>query len=264
MKKIILRQDFKLITSKKLLKQKNISHGFFNKKGGFSKGIYKSLNCGLGSKDNKKNVKKNLEIVKNKLSNNSKNIFFVHQIHSNKFLFIGKNYNFKKKRVKADAIITDQKKIPIAVLTADCVPLLLYDKKRKMIAAIHAGWKGAYKNIIKKVLDFMMKKGCKKKHITTAIGPSIAQKNYEVKIDFMNKFIKRHKKNKIFFKFKNRLIYFNLPEYVKSQLKLYKISKIDMINIDTFDKKNNFFSARRSLRLKHDDYGRNISTIMIN
>ena len=247
-----------------MLKQKNISHGFFDKKGGKSKGIYKSLNCGAGSKDNKKDVEKNLKIVKNRLSKKAKNIFFVHQIHSNKFVFVGKNYDFNKKKVKADAIVTDQKKLPIAVLTADCVPLLLYDNKRKMIAAIHAGWRGAYKGIIKKVLDFMFNKGCNKKNITISIGPSISQKNYEVKLDFMNKFIKRHKKNKIFFKTKNNLIYFNLPNYVKSQIKLYKISNIDMINVDTFDKKNNFFSARRSLKLKHDDYGRNISTIMIN
>ena len=51
---------------------------------------------------------------------------------------------------------------------------------------------------------------------------------------------------------------------MKSQLKFNKIKEIDCINIDTFDHKNNFFSARRSLRLKHDDYGRNISIIMIN
>ena len=252
-----------MIKSKKLSKQKEINHGFFNKNGGKSKGIYKSLNCGLGSRDNKINVKKNLEIVKNKISKNAKDIFFVHQVHSNKYVFIGKNYNFKKK-IKADAIITNQKKLPIAVLTADCVPLLLYENKMKMIAAIHAGWKGAYKGIIKKVLDFMLKKGCKRENITITIGPSIAQKNYEVKRNFMNKFIKRHKKNKIFFINKNNLIYFDLPKYVKSQLKFYKINKIDMINIDTFDEKNNFFSARRSMRLKHDDYGRNISIIMIN
>ena len=144
------------------------------------------------------------------------------------------------------------------------MPLLLYDNKKKIIAAIHAGWKGAFKGIINKVINFMLKKGCNKKNIIVAIGPSIAQKSYEVKEDFKKKFIKRHKKNKIFFKNINELIYFDLPNYVKSQLKLNKISKIDMINIDTYDKKNNFFSARRSLRLKHDDYGRNISIIMIN
>jgi polyphenol oxidase len=142
--------------------------------------------------------------------------------------------------------------------------LLLYDYKKNIIAAIHAGWKGAFKGIINRVIKFMLKKGCNRKDITAAIGPSIAQKSYNVKLDFKNKFIKKHKKNKIFFKNKKKIIYFDLPNYVKSQLKLNKISKIDIIDIDTYDKKNNFFSARRSLRSKHDDYGRNISIIMIN
>ena len=161
-------------------------------------------------------------------------------------------------------MITDLKNFPIAVLTADCVPILLYENKKNMIAAIHAGWKGAYKDIIKKVILFMIKKGCKKKNITAAIGPCISKKNYNVKKDFMDKFIKKNKKNKIFFMLKKKLIYFDLPNFVKSQLKSIKIMKIDMVNIDTFDEKNNFFSARRSLKLKHDDYGRNISIIMIN
>ena len=142
--------------------------------------------------------------------------------------------------------------------------MLLYDCKKNIIAAIHAGWRGAFKGIINRVIKFMLRKGCNRKDITVAIGPSIAQKSYNVKLDFKNKFIKKHKKNKIFFKNRNKLIYFDLPNYVKSQLKLNKIGKIDMIDIDTYDKKNNFFSARRSLRSKHDDYGRNISIIMIN
>ena len=78
----------------------------------------------------------------------------------------------------------------------------------------------------------MHKKGCNPKNIIGAIGPSITQKNYEVKADFKKKFIKKHKKNKIFFKNKTELIYFDLPNYVKSQLKSQKINKIDMIKID--------------------------------
>jgi len=253
-----------LFNSKKLSKFSEIKHGFFNKIGGVSEGIYKGLNCGIGSKDKKMNVRKNLKIVKRKISKKSKEIFLVKQIHSNKFIFLSKNTIIKNRSINADAIITEKKNFPIAVLTADCVPLLLFDKKRKIIAAIHAGWRGALKGIITKVIKFMCKKGCSKKDISVAIGPSISQKNYNVKLDFKNKFIKKHKKNKIFFKNTNKLIYFNLPNYIKSQLKFNKISKIDMINIDTYDKKNNFFSARRSLKLKHDDYGRNISIIMIN
>ena len=110
----------------------------------------------------------------------------------------------------------------------------------------------------------MLKKGCKRKNIMAVIGPCITQKNYNVKEDFKNKFLRKNKNNKLFFKKKNNTIYFDLPNFVKSQLKMNKISNIEMINIDTFEKKNNFFSARRSLKLKHDDYGRNISIIMIN
>jgi len=184
-------------------------------------------------------------------------------VHSNRFIFLNDN-PIKSKKFKADAIITNVKKLPIAVLTADCVPILLYDNQKKMIAVIHAGWKGAIKGIISKVISFMIKKGCKTNVITAAIGPSIAQKNYEVKENFQKKFLKKDKKNVIFFRIKKSQIYFNLQKYVKFQLKLMKISKIETINIDTFDKKNNFFSARQSLNLKHDDYGRNISLIMIN
>ena len=120
-----------MIISKKLFKQKNISHGFFNKTGGKSSGIYRSLNCSLGSDDNKNKVKENLKIVKNKISKKSKNLFLLHQTHSNKFIFVSKNFRSNKKKIKADAVITDQEKLPIAVLTADCVPILLYDSKKK-------------------------------------------------------------------------------------------------------------------------------------
>ena len=170
----------------------------------------------------------------------------------------------KKKKPKADAIITNQVKLPIAVLTADCVPVLLYEKKKKMIAAIHAGWKGAYKGIIKKVINFMTKKGCKKNDIIAAVGPCIGRNNYNVGEEFKKKFIKQDKRNEVFFNNKKNIIYFDLPNYVRSQLKLTKITNIDMKNIDTFNKKNNFFSARRALRSGHVDYGRNISIIMIN
>jgi YfiH family protein len=133
-----------------------------------------------------------------------------------------------------------------------------------MIAAIHAGWKGAYKGIIKKVIKFMVKKGCKSKNITAAVGPCIAVENYEIKQDFIKKFLKKDKQNKIFFKKIKNKNYFNLNKYIYSQLKNLEIKNIDMINKDTFDIKNNFFSARRSISRNENDYGRNISIIMIN
>jgi len=252
-----------LIRSKKLAKIKDLKHCFFNSVGGHSKNIYKSLNCGPGSKDNKKNIKKNLQIVRKKISKKAQNIFLVHQIHSNKFVFIDKAYNNKEKP-KVDAIITNKKNFPIGVLTADCAPILIYEDKMKMIAAIHAGWKGAFKGIIAKVIKFMIKKGCKLENITAAIGPSISKKNYEIKQDFKRKFIKKDKKNYIFFKNKKNRLYFDLTKYIYASLKTIKIKNIDILRIDTFDKTNKFFSARRALRLNHDDYGRNISIIMLN
>ena len=252
-----------MIKSKKLTKIKTIKHGFFNKTGGKSKKIYKSLNCGPGSKDNPSDIKKNLQIVKQKLKSTAKNIFLLNQIHSNKFVYINKKNTFKSKP-KADAVITNQKNIPIGVLTADCVPILICDQRKNLVAAIHVGWKGAYKDIIGRVIRFMMIKGCNPRNITAAIGPAISSKNYEVKEDFKRKFIKKDKKNNKFFKIKHKKLYFDLPKYIKLCLLKNKVKNIESLNIDTFDVKNNFFSARRALRLNHDDYGRNISIIMLN
>ncbi len=252
-----------MIKSKKISKIKNIKHGFFNKIGGKSKKIYKSLNCGPGSKDSPSDVKKNLQIVKKKIKSSAKNIFLLNQIHSNKFIYIDEKSKFKSKP-KVDAVITNQKNTPIGVLTADCVPILICDERKNLVAAIHAGWKGAYKNIISKVIQFMIKKGSNPRNITAAIGPAISVKNYVVKEDFKRKFIKKDKKNIKFFKIKYKRLYFDLPNYVKSCLLKNKIKNIDTIDIDTFDINNNFFSARRALKLNHDDYGRNISIIMLN
>ena len=218
----------------------------------------------MGSKDNKKNIIENLQIVKRKISNQSKKVFLLSQFHSNKVIFIGKDYKSITPRPKADCVITDQRKLPIGVLTADCVPILLYDKKKKIIAAVHAGWKGAYKNIIGSVIKLMTKKGCEIKNITAVIGPSIAFKSYEVKEHFKKKFLKKDNMNKVFFKEKNNKIYFNLKAYLQSSIQGNNVKNIEILNIDTFDVKNNFFSARRSLTLKEKDYGRNISIIMIN
>ena len=252
-----------MIKSKKLTKIKNLKHGFFNNVGGKSKDIYKSLNCGLGSKDLSSNVRKNLEIVKKKINKKAKDIFLINQIHSNKFVYIDDKYKIKKKP-KVDAIITNQRNLPIAVLTADCAPILICDKKKNIIAAIHAGWKGAYKGILNNVIKFMIRKGCKLKNITAVIGPSISVKNYEVKGDFKRKFIKKDKENLKYFKIYNNKIYFDLTKYVHSLLLSNKIKNIETLAIDTFDAKNKFFSARRALKLKHNDYGRNISIIMLN
>jgi len=209
-------------------------------------------------------VYENLKIVGKKIKTSSKKIILLNQIHSNKFYYINKRSKFKNKIFKGDALITDKKNIPIGVLTADCAPILIHDQNKKMVAAIHAGWKGAYKDIVKNVIKFMIKKGCSPNHMTAVIGPCIAVKNYEVKQDFIKKFIAKDKISKVFFRNLRNKTYFSLNKYVYSQLKSLNIKNIEINNKDTFAIKNNFFSARRSIGRNESDYGRNISIIMIN
>ena len=253
-----------MIKSKKLSKFQQINHGFFDKKGGKSTGIYKSLNCGVGSSDSKKNVLNNLKIVCKKINCSSKNLILLNQIHSSKFYFINKNYKFKKKKLNGDALITNVKKIALGVLVADCVPILIYDKNLKIISAIHAGWKSVYKEIIKKVVKFLIKKGSNTKNLVAVIGPSISEKSYEVQKDFKDKFLKKDKQSKFFFKIRKNKTYFGLNKYVYYHLKKLGIKNLEIIKKNTFDPKNNFFSARKSIQNKENDYGRNISVIMIN
>ena len=109
----------------------------------------------------------------------------------------------------------------------------------------------------------MIKKGSENKNISAVIGPSIFRENYEVKKEFMKRFLNLNDRNRKFFYFKKTRIFFDLKKFIKSQLRLLKISNIDIINKDTFKNRTEFFSARRALKNKEDDYGRNISIIML-
>ncbi len=249
-----------MFKSKLLNKFDEIEHGFFNSKGGFSKGIYESLNCGIGSKDLKKNVVRNLEKVAKQINTTKQNIILLNQVHSNKVINV--RDIFKIRRI-GDGLITNRKKLALGILTADCAPILIFDPKKKIIAALHAGWKGAFKDIIGKTINKFNQKGSKSKDLIAVVGPCISIKNYEVKKDFLNKFLQKSKKNIKFFKLYNKKIFFSLNSYIKSQLINMKVKKIEIIHKNTFPKKNNFFSSRRSIKNKFNDYGRNISIIMI-
>ncbi len=249
-----------MIKSKLISKYKNISHGFFNKLGGYSNGIYKSLNCGTGSKDNKNNINKNLKKICRKIKCTKTKLVLLNQTHSNKVFSIKK---IPKKKPIGDALITSKSKYALGILTADCAPVFIFDPKKKIISAIHAGWKGAYKKIIYKSIDELKKKGSNVKDLIVVVGPCISKYNYEIKKDFLSKFIKQNKKNIRFFSFNKKKIFFSLNEYIRSQLKNIGVKNIEIINKDTYLRKNNFFSSRRSLKNKYYDYGRNLSVIMI-
>ena len=162
--------------SKKLSIFSNVKHCFFSKNGGVSKNIYDSLNCGLGSKDNKKNILDNLSIVSKKIGINEDNLFLMNQTHSNKVVIIDES-NKKIQRIDADALITKIKNIAISVLTADCVPILIYEKKENIVACIHAGWRGAINGIVENTLSQIIKMS-KNNNIYVVIGPYIISKNF--------------------------------------------------------------------------------------
>ena len=246
--------------SKQLKKFKKIKHCFFSKKKGFSKGIYKSLNCGKGSRDNKNNINKNLISVAKKMGVERDKLILMNQTHSSKVVVITKKN--QKKKILADAIITKMKGVVLSVLTADCVPIILFDIKNEVIACIHAGWKGAHSGIIKNTISKIKKLNSNSK-IYACVGPCIAKKNYEVDLIFYNKFIHKSKKNKkYFFRKDNHKKNFDLRGFVTDKLLKFKV-KVDHVNRDTFSQKSNFFSYRRSCKLKQKDYGRCISTVCL-
>ena len=244
--------------SKKLKTLKKIKHCFFSRKNGFSKGIYKSLNCGRGSKDNKKKIFKNLNFVAKKMNIDRNKLVLMNQTHSNKVVEVKKN-NIGKK-INADAMITKMKGVSLSVLTADCVPVILYDIKNEIIGCVHAGWKGAYFGIIKKTITKIKKINSRSK-IYASVGPCISQKNYEVDALFYKKFINQSISNKKYFLKKNdHKKLFNLRKYVTDKLLKMNV-KVDQVNKDTFAEASNFFSYRRSVKLREKDYGRCISTV---
>ena len=248
--------------SKKLKKIKNLNHCFFSRKSGFSKGIYKSLNCGPGSDDNKKDIKKNLKFVSNFMKIKKKNLILMQQTHSNKIIVIN-NKNKNKNKFKCDGLVTKIKNIGLGVLTADCVPIIFYDSKNQLIGVVHAGWKGAFTGILENVVKIFKKLGSKNE-IFAAIGPCIDIKNYEVDSSFKKKFIKKSKKNSFFFKKKNNNKFlFDLRKFVINKLSYLGINKIENLNYNTFTNSRNFYSFRRSKSLGETDYGRCISVIAL-
>ena len=246
--------------SKKLKKIKKLKHCFFSRNNGFSRGVYRSLNCGRGSKDNKKNIQKNLKFVAKTMAVERAKLILMHQTHSNKVVEITKkNY---KKIIVADAMITQMRNLAIGVVTADCVPIIFCDIKSQVAGCIHAGWKGAFSGIVENTIQKVQKLNLKNK-IYASVGPCIGNKSYEVDIKFYKKFVSKSWKYKIYFEEKNKTKkLFNLRKFVAD--KLLKLGvKVDHVNKDTFSEKSNFFSFRRSFKLKQKDYGRCISTVRL-
>ena len=249
--------------SKKLLRFNNLKHCFFSRKNGFSEGIFESLNCGLGSNDKKENVLKNLDLVSKKIGCKKNLLITLNQIHSNQVIYF-ENTNQVINKLQGDAIVTKIKNIGIATLTADCVPVLLYDPQKKIIGCIHSGWKGALNGIINNTIKKFNELGSNIDDLVVAIGPCIKKENYEVQVDFYKQFIDQSSKNHEFFdKVNNEKYFFDLRNFINKQISNLNVKKIENIEMDTFSESETFYSYRRSRVYKEKDYGRCISVILM-
>ncbi len=249
--------------STKLKKFQKIKHCFFSRKNGVSKGLYQSLNCGMGSNDEKKDVLKNLEFVSKKIGCRNDYLITLNQEHSDKVIFFDTMHSVKNK-LSGDAIVTTLKNIGIGILTADCAPILFYDPINHIIGCAHSGWKGAFNGIIQKTVKKFNDLNSNNNDLLVAVGPCIGMDSYKVKEDFVEKFLSKDRKNEIFFK-KNtdKEFFFDLREYINKELYSLNIKNIENIKMDTFSNKDFFYSYRRSLFNKENDYGRCISVILM-
>tara|TARA_B100000579_G_scaffold405082_1_gene390487 strand:+ start:4476 stop:5249 length:774 start_codon:yes stop_codon:yes gene_type:complete len=246
--------------SRNLKIDSSIEHCFFSRNNGVSEGIYKSLNCGIGSNDENSRVKKNLEIVAKNFKVPTNHLILMHQTHSNKVAVIESKNNLK--RLDCDAMLTKNSSLVLGVLTADCAPILIYEKENKIIGCIHSGWKGALNGVIENTVKKLKELGGNTNKLVVSVGPCIDQKNYEVKEDFYSKFVKKSKTYDSFFlKSEKKTFNFDLRGFVNKKLKDCNISQIDNISIDSFASKSEYFSHRRAKKLGENDYGRCISAI---
>ena len=249
--------------SKKLQKFKNLKHCFFSRKDGFSKGIYESLNCGIGSNDDKENVFKNLKLVSDKINCNKDSLITLNQKHTSQVIHF-KNKKSVQNKLTADAIVSEVKNVGIGILTADCAPVLFYDPKKKIIGCAHSGWKGALNGIIKNTVEKFHELNSNNNDLIAVVGPCIGKKNYKVKEDFFNKFVSQENNNKTFFeKIDNEKFLFDLRAFINKEILKSGIKNIENLELDTFSQKELFYSYRRARLNKENDYGRCISVILM-
>ena len=239
----------------------NIIYGFFTRNGGKSKKLFDSLNCSFSSKDDKKNVTKNISVAKQKLGLEQTKIKFVSQIHGTHIELI--NNNNISRKIIADASITQTKNISLAILTADCAPIFLVNSKNNIICAIHSGWRGCLNNIILESLMKIKKISKSIKNTVAIIGPCLDQKNFKVDESFKKQFININSNYKIFFREDNNSnkIFFDMRGLIDQQLREFSINHIFHVKKDTYDEEDLFFSYRRATHKGTLPTGRMINII---
>lgn len=241
-----------------------LSHGFFTREGGSSVSIYASLNCGTGSKDERSRVLENRRRVAAKLGTSPDRLLTCNQIHSADAITISAAW-LPGDRPRADAIVTATPGLAVAVLAADCAPVLFADPIARVVAAAHAGWKGALAGILEATVEAMQQLGARREHIRAALGPCIGSSAYEVGPEFEAAFLARDIGNARFF---TRLPSaerprFDLPGYVLHRLERSGLAAVESAMRCTYLNEAQFFSFRRATHRREADYGRQVSAIVL-
>ncbi len=241
-----------------------VRHGFFTRQGGVSTGIHASLNCGPGSRDIAANVAENRARVAELLGAEPGKLLTLFQRHSADVVVADKPWRGEKPP-EADAIVTKRRGLAVGVLTADCAPVLFCDGEAGVVAAAHAGWRGALSGIVEATVEAMRKLGAKPERITAAIGPAISQKAYEVGSEFVKRFVGEAPGSEAFFMTDESSgePHFDLPAYVAERLARAGVGSIADLGLCTYCEETRLFSYRRSQHHGEEDYGRQISAILL-
>jgi YfiH family protein len=241
-----------------------IAHGFFTREGGVSQGVYASLNCGRGSRDERHAVAENRSRVAAHMGVHGSHLLSVHQIHSPEVVTVDDIWE-PGERPAADAMVTGRPGIALGVLAADCGPVLFADAEAGVVGAAHSGWRGAIGGVIDATVAAMEKLGATRSRIAAVLGPTIAQASYEVGPEFHDSFLADDRDNARFFTPSGQDGHwmFDLPGYVQMRMARLGLAHTGWTGEDTYADPARFFSFRRNTHAGEKQYGRMISAIAV-
>lgn len=239
-----------------------VPHGFLGRRGGVSAGVCAGLNAGLGSDDDPAAVRANRRLAVEAVMPGAR-LVTLHQVHSAIAVQAIEPWP-DHARPHADALVTDRPGLALGILTADCAPVLLADHRAGIIAAAHAGWKGALGGVLAATVAAMEKLGADRADIAAAIGPAITRKSYEVDQGLLREFAGSDPENERFFSAGREGHYqFDLEGYAASRLAAAGVTRIEALGLDTYSDPDRFYSFRRATHRGEPDYGRQISLIAL-
>ena len=188
-------QSLPLIESPLLQGFSGLRHGFSTRKGGVSKEHLSSLNFGFSLGDDRENVIENFRIMGTALGGQAEDFVLTKQTHSVNVRRVGRDDRGKgifreRDYTDVDALMTNEEGVILTAFSADCVPILFYDKGQRVIASCHSGWRGTHGRILAEVIKAMEEEfSSKPEEIYIAIGPSICKNCYEVSSDVGEAFL---------------------------------------------------------------------------